>query len=392
MTTERRTDARGKDASRVTFTDAASDTPSDGTLHDIGRGGMFVATASKLAVGKRIDFEVHVASGGTISGMGRVIWAREQATGELPAGLGIKFIDVDNDALLAIDRIVGLKKNVRERTVLGMMAPTPPPKIESVAPKEQHDEGGADKPKPKVTRERTMLGIAPPAGPPREKELSWPDEPPEPPPEPPEAKAPDAPKLELKPEPKPEPELEPKLEPLPEPEPPKEPERIAAKPQAVEAKDAEAPPKKKAVTQPLVPRELPKREEKSRVWLVVVVLVVVAGAVAFALRDRIAAMVSPPTPTSTTSAAPSASAAPLTSAADTTSAAPLMNATSVAPVEVFDASVEEPMVADASMTTSTHDGGTSHDAGHDGGRQHAHDAGHVHVRPHASSGATDNPY
>ena len=59
MTPERRTTARGNATAKVKFTDATSDTPAEGELHDIGRGGMFVATKTPLPVGKRIDFEVH---------------------------------------------------------------------------------------------------------------------------------------------------------------------------------------------------------------------------------------------------------------------------------------------------------------------------------------------
>ncbi len=389
MTTERRTDARGKNASRVTFTDAASDTPSEGTLHDIGRGGMFVATASKLAVGKRIDFEVHIATGGNVSGMARVVWIREAAVGDLPAGLGIKFIDVDNDALLAIDRIVGLKKNVRERTVFGMAAPAPapnaeaPPKVEAPAKIETKAESPvaapvADKPKPKV-RERTMLGVAPPPAQ-REKELSWPDEPPEPPPEPePEVAKPEP--EQPKPEAKPAPDPEPVAKPAPKDEPP-------AKLEVVEVAQAKEP------EPPLVPRELPKREAKGgRGWMVALLVVVVVGVTAFAVRDHIAAVFSP-TPVPTTSVAPSASASTsasaTASASETASVAPITSASNVPSVEA-DAAPEE--AADASVAAMSGDGG-SRDAGkHDAG--HHHDAGgpHAHAHPVATTHpGNDNPY
>src|SRR6185312_8715000 len=228
MTTERRTDARGKAIARVTFTDARSDKPAEGQLRDIGRGGMFVATTSPVPLGKRLDFEVTLATGGTIAGMARVVWVRDAAAGDLPAGMGIKFIDVDNDALVAIDRLVGLKKNVRERTVLGIAAPAPgAAPAPKPAPKSEPKTVPAPPPAVK-SRERTVLGIAPPAAT-REKELSWPDEPP--------AAPPDQPKAEpaaAAPAPLQEPESaaggtaqEP--EPVKEPEPPKEPEPVAVK-------------------------------------------------------------------------------------------------------------------------------------------------------------------
>ncbi len=417
---------RGKNASRVTFTDAAGETATDGTLHDIGRGGMFVATASKLATGKRIEFEVHLPES-TISGMGRVIWTRDEARDELPAGIGVKFIDVDNDALLAIDRIVGLKKNVRERTMLGMAAPIPPakveaPKVEPVkvetpkveAPPKVETKPVAPRP---IVRERTMLGIAPPA-PPREEELSWPDIPPEPPPEPapppedvakpappePEAvakpaetpiaeapvpetvepekpagpeKEPESPKLELvasAPEPKPEPEPEP--QPKPEAAPPRA--KVASTPRVAEAEE------------PIVPRELPKREERKRGWMIAVLLLVVVGVVAFMLRDCIASMMSgPPT---TPSAMPSVSALPSTSAVETSSV-PTAVVTATPPEPDAGAASQTPPeeAVDASVNAVATDAATRDSGYHDAGNHH-HDAGlHGHPHPHASAG-TDNPY
>jgi len=378
---------RGKNGSRVSFTDAASETATDGNLHDIGRGGMFVATASKLAAGKRIEFEVHL-SGGTIAGMGRVVWTRDEARDDLPAGIGIKFIDVDNEALLAIDRIVGLKQNVRERTMLGIAAPTLPTKVEAKV----------EAPKPKL-RERTMLGIAPAA--PREEELSWPEVPPEPPPEP----APPAESIAKAAPPAEAPAHEPeKVEPVHvEPEKPAESgsdsesdsgsdsvSRSVSVPER-EPERAPAPAKVRVAEakEPIAPRELPKREERKRGWMIAVLVLVVAGVTAFLLRDWIGSLVSPTGPTP--SAVPSASGSPSASAVETSSVRPVVSA---APPEIETAQPEAEEVGDASAVTQQgldaavreRDGG-NHDGGH-----HHHDAGpHTHPHPHPSSG-TDNPY
>jgi uncharacterized protein (TIGR02266 family) len=402
MTTERRTDARGKSSARVTFTDATSDTPSEGELHDIGRGGMFVATKTPLPVGKRIDVEVHVEGSSAITGMARVVWVRDAAQGELPAGMGIKFIDVDNDALGAIDKIVGLKKNVRERTMLGIPAPkvevpkaeVPKPeatlKVEVAVPPEAKAPP-VDAPKPLKSRERTVLGIAPPA--PREKELSWPDDPPDAPPEPepaPVKKEASAPALEIgetslsEPINFSEPGLtlpteEPKKEPEPEPvkvvevAPPKEPSRTpAATPQVAEASMPE-------------PRELPKREGGGGgKWIAILLLLALAGGAAYYFRDMIfPPPPAAPTPSATVSA--SASAAPSTTA----SAAP-----SATVAEAIDAAA--PTAEDASaLTTTTIDAGAK-DAGHEHDGGHHHDGGvHTHPphpKPSATAGGNDNPY
>jgi uncharacterized protein (TIGR02266 family) len=400
---------RGKNASRVTFTDAAGETATDGTLHDIGRGGMFVATASKLATGKRIEFEVHLP-GSTISGMGRVIWTRDEARDELPAGIGVKFIDVDNDALLAIDRIVGLKKNVRERTMLGMAAPLPPVKVEApkvepakvetpkVEPPKVETKPAAPRP---IARERTMLGIAPPAAP-REEELSWPDVPPEPPPEPPAAPPEEVAKPEPVAEPAEEPEKPTLVEPAkPEPEKaePESPKLELVAEASVPGAEPEPPPRAKmpstprvaSAKAPIVPRELPKREERKRGWMIAVLLLVVLGVVAFMLRDRIASVMSG-TPT-TPSAAPSVSALASTSAAEVSSApTAVVSATPPEPDAGVASQTATEEAVDASVNTVVTDAATHNDSGHHDAGNHHHDAGlHAHAHPHASS-ATDNPY
>jgi uncharacterized protein (TIGR02266 family) len=407
MTPERRTAARGHAVAKVKLTDATTDKTLECDLHDIGRGGMFVASDAPLPVGKRVDIEVHT-SAGAIAGMGRVIWIREAAQGDLPAGMGVKFIDVDNEALLAIDRLVGLKKNVRERTVLGMMAPTPPasaPKIETPtvdAPKAEApkvDAPKAEAPRPVAkSRERTMLGIAPPV---REKELSWPDEPPEPPPEP-------------EPEPEPEPakpteskSIEPATVTVTEPatvtvtEPATVTESVVVEPEpaAPEPVAAVAAPKEKekaSIAEPPAPRELPKREGGGGAlkWIVLLVVIVAAGVAVYMLRDTIF-----PGPPVAPSASASASASASTSAEPSMSASASESATSSTPPAESapppTETIEPEPTNEAPLTTDA--SATSHDAGHDrdGGRHH-HDAGAHHARPRPSASAgtttTDNPY
>lgn len=406
MTTERRTHARGKQTLRVTFTDATSDKPSEGTLRDIGRGGIFIVTDVKLAAGKRIEFEVHVTPT-PIAGMGRVIWVREQDHGDLPAGLGIKFIDVDNDALIAIDRLVGLKTNVRERTMLGLARPIDLPKVETkaevapVAPKVEVPKVEAPKiepPRPaiKPSRERTVLGLAPPAGPPREKELSWPDEPPAAPPEapappepPPPPPAPVVEAIALPPEPialVPE-----QAAPTPEPAPPPDLELPVA--DAREPAPPPTPAPEKEPSEAPVPRELPGRESGSRSWIAAVFLLVVVGVAVYLYWGTIVAFVAPrgPVPVPPTISAPpkaSESAAPTTSASATASSAPTM----------LDGGETESL-ADSGVSLVAGDAALreGHDGGHDGG--HHHDGGahvhatHVHGVPTIpTTTAADNPY
>jgi hypothetical protein len=420
MTTERRTDARGKASARVTFTDATSDTPNEGILHDIGRGGMFIATKTLLPAGKRIDVEV-LGQPVPITGMARVIWVREAAQGDLPMGIGIKFIDVDDTALNMIDKLVGLKKNVRERTVLGMAAPkveVPKPdatvKVQVAVPPEARPEvPKVEAPKPLLkSRERTVLGVAPPQQP-REKELSWDDVPapepvaaapaPVPVPVKKEASAPTLtvgeaslsepvnfsepglvlPKEEPKaPEPEPMKEPEPVRE--PEPEPSREPEPVPLVAKAVEPAPAPTPTVEPSMPEP---RELPKRESGGAgKWIVLLLLLGLGAGAAYFFRDKIFPPPQlPPTPSATASAsaAPSASASAMPSAtvAETTDAA-----TTAVDAAAEDASALATATLDAGPKDAGHDAARHHDAGHDGGPHH------VHPKPSATATGNDNPY
>ncbi len=414
MTTERRTDARGKSSARVTFTDATSDTPSEGELHDIGRGGMFVATKTPLPVGKRIDVDVHAEGSSPITGMARVVWVRDAAHDDLPAGMGIKFIDVDDAALAAIDELVGLKKNVRERTMLGIPAPVKieapkvePAKVEAPQvdpPKKVEPPRPAETAKPPLkSRERTVLGIAPPVV--REKELSWSDDEPEPEPAPaPAKKEASAPTLEIGEASLSEPihfsepgltlpkeeEKEPEPVKEPEPEPVKEPEPAVAK--AVEPDPAPAKKETPKIVEASMPepRELPKREGGGGgKWLVVLLLLAVAGGAAYYFRD----MIFPPPPAAPTpSATVSASASAVPSV--TASAVPTVSATVAETLDAAAATMDAAPEDASVLTTTTNDAGVKDAAHeHDGGRHHDGGA-HTHP-PHpkpTATGGNENPY
>jgi uncharacterized protein (TIGR02266 family) len=158
---------------------------------DLGEGGIFVQADKLPAVGARLSLEVHLAGEPTPwAAVGRVIWRRDLASKDgKPRGMGIAFIDVDDAARAAIERVLGPgiaahsteglgpRPPSRERTVLGVgLAPAAhavaAAPIVAVAP----------------PRERTVLGLAPAdaAQPPTERGPAaddlpdWPDEPPEP--------------------------------------------------------------------------------------------------------------------------------------------------------------------------------------------------------------------
>ena len=111
---------------------------------DLSGGGVFVRTATPLAVGKRISLEIQVVGEtGPWSAIGRVIWTRTKGEGDTaPPGMGVKLIDADDAVLAAIERLV----ETRERTEPGVgngSNPPPAAPVIAVAPE----------------RERTLMGV-----------------------------------------------------------------------------------------------------------------------------------------------------------------------------------------------------------------------------------------
>jgi uncharacterized protein (TIGR02266 family) len=162
MAEERRSSHRIRIAGvRVTY-ESASGERVETDAFDLGGGGVFVRTATPVAVGKRISLEIQVVGEtGPWSAIGRVIWTREKGEGEkAPPGMGVKLIDADDAVLAAIERLV----ETRERTEPGMgkgSNPPPPAPVIAVAPE----------------RERTLMGVGaapeePPAALPPRREAS----------------------------------------------------------------------------------------------------------------------------------------------------------------------------------------------------------------------------
>ena len=159
MLDERRRGPRARIAGAKVICEAASGGRFTGRALDLGKGGLFVQADRRLTVGSRLTIEIQIA--GELApwpALGRVIWVRDAAAQDKPAGAGVAFIDVDDAVLAAIDRMLARSPHKsgrppaapeRERTVLGIgQAATAPVKaapIVSVAP----------------ARERTVQGLAP---------------------------------------------------------------------------------------------------------------------------------------------------------------------------------------------------------------------------------------
>ena len=79
--------------------------------YDISRGGMFIKTPSPFAPGTLLKFEVKIADEQRLlQGVGRVVWKREKsgsAEEDSPAGMGVKFIKVNEEAKALIEDLTG---------------------------------------------------------------------------------------------------------------------------------------------------------------------------------------------------------------------------------------------------------------------------------------------
>jgi uncharacterized protein (TIGR02266 family) len=77
--------------------------------HDVSRGGIYIKTPSPFQPGTLLKFEIRIADDKPmLQGVGRVVWKRESAGpgSEKPAGMGVKFIKVDEASRNLIDRLI----------------------------------------------------------------------------------------------------------------------------------------------------------------------------------------------------------------------------------------------------------------------------------------------
>jgi uncharacterized protein (TIGR02266 family) len=123
---------------RVAFESAAGGVH-DAEVANLSRDGLFVRSATPTPVGKRLSLDIKVAGEpAPWAALGRVVWVRPVADGDaLPAGMAVKFIDVDDVVVAAIDRLI----EARERTEPGLGEKAAPP------------------PRERPLREKTMLGV-----------------------------------------------------------------------------------------------------------------------------------------------------------------------------------------------------------------------------------------
>jgi uncharacterized protein (TIGR02266 family) len=113
MTQDTRKDRRVKIVSlNVRYKSATVDEFIENHSHDVSKGGIFIKTANPFPPGTLLKFEIRLSGDqAVIAGVGRVVWKRDSAssTADRPAGMGVKFIKVDDSSKQTIDKLVTTK-------------------------------------------------------------------------------------------------------------------------------------------------------------------------------------------------------------------------------------------------------------------------------------------
>jgi uncharacterized protein (TIGR02266 family) len=82
--------------------------------HDVSRGGMFIKTPQPFPPGTLLKFEVRIAEDRKVmQGVGRVVWKRDNVAvdPERPAGMGVKFIKLDDESRQLIDQVLASRSD-----------------------------------------------------------------------------------------------------------------------------------------------------------------------------------------------------------------------------------------------------------------------------------------
>jgi uncharacterized protein (TIGR02266 family) len=162
MERERRAHARKSISTGVAFRESGG-VLLRGWLHDVSRGGCFIATPSHLTFGEPLEFQFRLPGVyAQITGSGTVAWVREKSERDMPAGMGIRFVEVDESLLAAIDGVstTGARLS-RPSTIIGI-APAPKPSAPSFSPPDENPQADAPKgeaPVPAPAKRRSQLAL-----------------------------------------------------------------------------------------------------------------------------------------------------------------------------------------------------------------------------------------
>jgi uncharacterized protein (TIGR02266 family) len=123
MAQDTRKDPRAKVLTMtVRYKSATLDEFIENHSHDVSRGGMFIKTPSPFPPGTLLKFEVRIAGEQRlIQGVGRVVWRRDtsDSASERPAGMGIKFIKLDDKSKQVIESLVEKRRDEESTFELG---------------------------------------------------------------------------------------------------------------------------------------------------------------------------------------------------------------------------------------------------------------------------------
>ena len=132
-----RKDKRAPVSLKVRFKSATVDEFIEHYCKDVSRGGIFIKSSQPMPVGTLLKFQFQLKDESQlIKGVGRVVWTRneDRAGPDRPAGMGIKFIKMDNESRVMVDRIIaasegstGAFEEGRETDVADSL--TPPPAV-----------------------------------------------------------------------------------------------------------------------------------------------------------------------------------------------------------------------------------------------------------------------
>src|SRR5512144_11766 len=115
MAQDTRKDPRAKVLSMtVRYKSATVDQFIEQHSHDVSRGGIFIKTPSPFPPGTLLKFEIRLQDEQTmLSGVGRVVWKRDPSDvkEERPAGMGVKFIKIDDKSRGMIAKLVDAQKD-----------------------------------------------------------------------------------------------------------------------------------------------------------------------------------------------------------------------------------------------------------------------------------------
>jgi uncharacterized protein (TIGR02266 family) len=76
------------------------------TAVDVSRGGIFISTPEPLGDGESVKLTVMLPDDGEVEVKGIVRWVRNDESPEKRAGMGIEFIDVDEETAKKLEKLL----------------------------------------------------------------------------------------------------------------------------------------------------------------------------------------------------------------------------------------------------------------------------------------------